>query len=472
MRVDGVLQGSGEELARGVADHDVPAYVGQPRPAQVDRADADTPRPLGELLVARGDRGQLGQPLGAGPAGRPALDALVLDGLADRLRVRRQVAAEPVGEGGGVLGDAADDHGQLPVPGDEPGRRVGDVGAGGQRLGVAGVAPRRALLEDADGPARRHQRPGELLGELEEGLDRADHEQPVAQEADQLAGGQLARADLAGAQPDQQHQEAAGEQHPDRLDPRLPLAGRDARLPGRLRPDGVVAPEGALASDAAQDPQARDDVGGERGELGVARSLELLAPVERAEHRHRHADQRGRGREDQQPHLERRAQHDGGDGEVGDQLGRGAGQDLGHRPELVGVAGGDAEHLAGRRTPGQDVAHLHRLAGDQQHRAVDPDQPAPHDQGVHRDPEHRPDHRDQEQQPGPEQRLRGRPGEDALVDGASEQPGAHRQRQLPQHADDDGGGDDLGLAHAAASAGRPPDCACPGRRRGSGPGRR
>ena len=105
MRVDGVLQGAGEELAAGVADQDRAAYVGERGVGQVDVAEAGPPRAAGPLGVAGGDLGAAAGPLGAGPAGGATLEPL-LELLADRLGVGRQVAAEPVGQPGRLLRDA------------------------------------------------------------------------------------------------------------------------------------------------------------------------------------------------------------------------------------------------------------------------------------------------------------------------------------------------------------------------------
>ena len=60
------------------------------------------------------------------------------------------------------------------------------------------------------------------------------------------------------------------------------------------------------------------------------------------------------------------------------------GEHLGQRAELVGVAGGDAEHLTGRRTLRQHVTHLGGLAGDHLHHAVHRHQPGADDQRVPR----------------------------------------------------------------------------------------
>ena len=72
VRVDGVLQGAGEELAAGVADQHLAAYVVEAGAGQVDPAEGDAPVAAGALLVEGGDPGALERPGGAGPAGGAA----------------------------------------------------------------------------------------------------------------------------------------------------------------------------------------------------------------------------------------------------------------------------------------------------------------------------------------------------------------------------------------------------------------
>ena len=181
----------------------VPAYVVQRGRAEVDAAEADAPLAVGELLVQGCEPRALGQPLGAGAPGCPSLQPLG-ELLAHRLGVGRQVATQPVGQRGGVLGHGRDHDGQLAVVGGEAAELVVQVGVVGQRRARLEVGPRRLVLEDRDRLAGRDHRAGDLLGELEEGLDRVDHEQRVAQEADQLPDGQVAVDHLVGAEPDQQ----------------------------------------------------------------------------------------------------------------------------------------------------------------------------------------------------------------------------------------------------------------------------
>jgi hypothetical protein len=146
----------------------------------------------------------------------------------------------------------------------------------------------------------------------------------------------------------------------------------------------------------------------------------------------RRPDEHGGGDQREQAELPRHGQHDEGDRQVGDELADRAGQDLGERAELVGVAGGHAEHLAGRRAPGQHVPHLHDLARDHLERAVEADQPGAHHQRVRDDPEHRADRDHPEQQRRPAEQRGGRAAHDAVVDGPAEDPRAERHRQEPQ----------------------------------------
>ena len=336
-------------------------------------------------------------------AARPLRPVAVV--LAHGVGVGREVAAEPVGERRALLGHGAHDHGQLPRVGGEAAEVVDDLGAAVERLRIGRLAPRRALLEDRDRPPGADQGTGRLLGELEEGADGADHEEAVAEEAHQLPDAQLAGVDLSGAEPDQADQEDPGEQHADGLDRGLPDARGDAGPAGLLRLVGVVATERLLAADAAQDAQPGHDVGGHRGELGVAAALDLLTSVQGPQQWQR-SPQEHRGRhEHQHTELPRHRQHDGCDGQVGDELRHGAGQDLGQRTELVGVARRHAEDLTRGRATRQDVAHLGDLAGDHLGRAVEADQPAAHDQGVEDDPEDASDHHHGEHHARPRQQV-------------------------------------------------------------------
>ncbi len=133
VRVDGVLQGAGEELAAGVADQDLPAYVVQRRSAQVDAAEPDAPLTVGQLLVEGGQAGALGKPLRPGATGCATLDAL-LELLADRLGVGGQVAAQTVGEGGGLLRHRAHHDRQLSLACHEAGELVVEVGIMRERV--------------------------------------------------------------------------------------------------------------------------------------------------------------------------------------------------------------------------------------------------------------------------------------------------------------------------------------------------
>ena len=111
---------------------------------------------------------------------------------------------------------------------------------------------------------------------------------------------------------------------------------------------------------------------------------------------------------------------------------RRAREDLAERTELVGVARGDAEDLAGRRPAGQHVAHLRHLAGDHLQGAVERDQPAAHHERVRHDAEDTADHDHEEQRGRPAGEGRLGPADDALVDRSAEDPRPERHRQEPQ----------------------------------------
>jgi hypothetical protein len=121
-----------------------------------------------------------------------------------------------------------------------------------------------------------------------------------------------------------------------------------------------------------------------------------------------HHDQR-RGHQHHDPQRDRGGQHQAGDQQVRRQRPERPGEDLGQRAELVGVAGGDAEHLAGRRPLRQHVAELHRLAVDHHHRAVHPISQVRTTMVWLRTPAVHPDHDEAEQDQGRARRpVRGR----------------------------------------------------------------
>ena len=152
VRVDGVLEGAGEEAAAGVADQHLAAYVVEARRRQVDATEPHAPRAGRGLLVARGDAGATALAVGPGPAGRAALETVGVV-LADRVGVGRQVAAEPVGQRRALLGHRTHDDGQQAGAGGEAAEVVDDLGAAVERH-----AGRRARA--TAGAARRSRSPG------------------------------------------------------------------------------------------------------------------------------------------------------------------------------------------------------------------------------------------------------------------------------------------------------------------------
>ena len=293
--------------------------------------------------------------------------------------------------------------------------------------------PRRLLAQHRDRLAGRDQTADPLLGQLEEGLDRPDHEHRVPEEADQLADTEPALDDLPGAEPGQHDEEQTGEQHAVALHRCLPDSGRHAGPPGALGLLGVVAGEGLLAADAPQDAQPGDDVGGHRGQVGVAGALDLLPPLHRAEQRRR--EQHQHRREDQHHHAERErgGQHEPGDDQVRDEGAGEPGHDLGQGAELVAVAGGHAQHLTGGRPLRQQVAQLDRLAVDHHARAVHADQPGPDHQRVAADPGGDADqHQDAHQCAQRSDRAQVA-AQNAVVDDPADQVGPDRTGQPLQH---------------------------------------
>ena len=200
------------------------AYVLELDAGQVDPADGDAPRPAGALLVAAGlllaGAGAGGPLASRGPA-LEVLGDLVAD---ERPLLAGQVAAETVGEGGRVVGHRRDDHRQDARSDGRPGLGVDDLGVRGRAWPARRGGPTAGLREDGDRLARRDDRAGPLLGELDEGAHRLDEEEAVAEEADELPDGEPALGDLARAEPHQGDDETAREQHADGLDGGEPAA--------------------------------------------------------------------------------------------------------------------------------------------------------------------------------------------------------------------------------------------------------
>ncbi len=191
MRVDGVLKGAGEELAAGVAHHNPTSYVGQGHSTEVHTPEPNPPGLLGAALVFFGD------PLSLEQTRRPstfsgASGQAVVGLFAHGVSFEREIATEAVGQGRGVLRNSADHDREQTGQSAKTRRFVDQFAVERELLGWLSDAPRRSLLEGADRLLGRDQRAGEFLHELEEGLDRPDHKQAVAQEADQLADGEVA----------------------------------------------------------------------------------------------------------------------------------------------------------------------------------------------------------------------------------------------------------------------------------------
>ena len=242
---------------------------------------------------------------------------------------------------------------------------------------------------------------------------------------------------LARAQPHEGDDEAAREEHPDGLDRGEPAAGRDTGLTNALRLGVVVAAEGLLTADAAQDAQPADDVGRHRGQLGVAGALDALPPL--------HGPQQGRAEQDEQrcreehehAHAHGGGQHDAGDDQVGSELRERTRRHLHEGTELVTVAARHGEHLAGRGTTGQDVPELQDLAGDELGRSVERDEPLTHDDGVEGDAAGRAEEGHDREEDDPLRRLRRVAGDDAGVDRPADDPGADGLRDHPDQGDEE-----------------------------------
>ena len=259
------------------------------------------------------------------------------------------------------------------------------------------------MLEDRDRLARGDQRPGELLGELEEGPDRADHEQPVAEEADQLADGQVAGVDRRACR----RTSAARGSMPENSTPTASIAacqmpGGDAGLAGPAatggRSCGRRCPRRRcprrIRSPATMSVASEVSVGGAPRSTSWRRCSGRSSGSATADE-HRRGDAAPAGPSGGEVSSTMAATV-----EVGDQLGDRPGGDLGERRRTRRrrcAATLSTSPVGVRR--GSTWPICDGLAGDHQRRAVERDQPAAHDEGVHHDAEDRADQRHHEQQP-------------------------------------------------------------------------
>ena len=143
------------------------------------------------------------------------------------------------------------------------------------------------------------------VDELGGRAQRHDQEGRVAVERDQLPGGDLALEGEAGAEPGDEDDEDAGQQHLGGVERRLDAGHPDADAADPLRLRGVPAQEGLLAADAAQHPQAGDGVGAEGREPAGLLALGGLAALERADDEGRAGDEQRHADEDDEAERRR-----------------------------------------------------------------------------------------------------------------------------------------------------------------------
>ncbi len=191
--------------------------------------------------------------------------------------------AEPVGDGDGVLGHRAGQGGEPSLPHGDAGRRVHQIAPGGHgRTRALDLGVQR---QDADDPAGRHMALGELVGRLGERAERSHQEQRVPVEGDELADRDHAVHRVVRAPPGDEGDEHARQQELGALQSGVHRRHPHSGSPHPLGLLAVAVGEDLLAADAAQHPEARDDVGGPGGEVTLEVALLVLPPVQGPEQR-------------------------------------------------------------------------------------------------------------------------------------------------------------------------------------------
>ena len=174
----------------------------------------------------------------------------------------------------------------------------------GSSAGCAGTGISGTVSQDGDDALGADQRAGHLVGRLDRRTDRDDEEEGVAVERDDVADVDRALDREPGAEPGDQHEEDARQQH---------LGGVQGGLRRRDVDAGPLAARatgcGSGARKAGSPPMPRstrrpgDGVGAERGQLPGDLALDLLPALQRAQQRAE--QQHHRGHADQ--HDQRRA---------------------------------------------------------------------------------------------------------------------------------------------------------------------
>ena len=303
----------------------------------------------------------------------------------------------------------------------------------GSAAGAAGSPTDGSIRRIGEHPLGADERAGDLVDRLGRHAQRDHEEGGIAVEGDELAGADLTLDREPRAEPGDDDDEDARQEHLRRVERRLWQGHPDTGTADFLRAAPVAVEEDPLAADAAQHPQAGDGVGPDRGQPAHLLPLLALARLERPDHRRKARDEdRHPDQDDDAEQRRRREQHRRDDEVRGDRtceprrdVERAAG------PERVVRDGRD--HLAGGQAPADRRPGERGVVRDDLDHPVARLQPVADRDAVAQRAGDRLDDAEPEEGGRPRDERLGVTGRDALVDRAAEHP---RQQRLREHPDD------------------------------------
>ena len=343
-------------------------------------------------------------------------------------------AAEAVRDSGAFVGLGRDDGRQHAGLDDEAGARVREQRAGRRlRRGLPGLADERLDPQDREHPLHADVRAGDLVDRLCRNA-QGDHEEGgIAVERDELARADRPLDCEPRAEPGDDDDEHAGQEHLRGVERCLGQRHPHACQADLLRAPAIPVEEDSLAADAAQHPQAGDRVGPDRRQLAHLLALLALPRLQRPDHRRQARDEDRDPEQHDQAEQGRRRQQDRRDDEVrGDRPGEPCG-DVERPARAKRVVGDGRDDLARRQARPDRSTGQRRVVRDDLNHPVARLQPVADGDAVPERSRHGLNDAESEQGAGPREQCLGVPGPDPVVDRSAEDP---RQQCLREHPDD------------------------------------
>ena len=330
-------------------------------------------------VARRGERHRLaedlarqrpGEGLGAGPGdddGAPHLR----DGHAAQVGAPQRDGdavvgpSEALGQGGRRAGPGAHQAGHGPAAQPHPGGGVHEVAARVQ----AGVRVDGAVVDqgrgggDAGDLLGAHPGAGHELHEVGQGAHGPDEEGGVAVEGDELARAQPPAQGRRGGGPHDDGGEDHGRPGADGGQQRLGGGDLDAGVAHAGGGLGVAGRVDGLPADAAQDPQAGDDVGGHGGQPALLLALVGHAAVEGLDQGGDEDQDDRNAQQDEQAQPDVHAHHERADDESDDEGGDDVGDEVHEVADGVGVGGDGGHDVAAGHGAGDGAGALAQAVG-------------------------------------------------------------------------------------------------------------